>query len=699
MGIQIHELTALNRAPQTGDVLAVDTGTTTNKVDYGALRGAVLTDAVRTDDDQNLTDAQKAQAIENIGAATQADVTAIEDEIGNTTLPTTAQTVTGAIAEHETDISNINSAIGTVPSGSNLQGEVDGIKSDLSKINDIEIGGFSKAFRDANATVVTGAYIDTNGNPASTSAWAYCYTNVTAGEKYKVTGVAGTGGRLYLFKNSAGQVIYVYPSETNVAYVGLEITAPENAATLYVNTSVGRVPVPSIQETYLNFISDSYGGAVICENISGTTYKITCGSYEHEIDLNGSNNGTFNFTGLKRNNENFKAVADDIAPIKLQTAGYVGANHGYAWVYSCVISGHGLTVADIGKTSTDGTNTWVLIQVTDINTIVVGCYDSTVWYKLKRVSPTTLNFGGSDLSVTLSGQVQLYPSVKNVNVTINSNDPTKTIIIESYEIIDVGSGIEAIKTNVGSNTNTSIATRADALIRICNSYEFFENGSVVIYTSTKVLKTGVGIEYLPLGVQSGAFTASDSVWVPQVTGYDGAIPESGTQIDFLKTKWKVANTPPQEYIQLNGTVNTARKSMIVGYIINDGRADNIDTSSGFVSTAGKMYPYFVQPNNSFDSITEFSTISYRIPQAYNAFVAIPGFDLACGYTYIGNDIYLFINTNFSNGNIDFPVPSFMQRKKITTVMSKDMTCQSKVSTNVISLSYATRGSIILKLSD
>ena len=115
MGIQIHELTALNRAPQTGDVLAVDTGTTTNKVDYSALRGAVLTDAVRTDDDQNLTDPQKAQAIENIGAATQADVTAIEDEIGDTTLPTTAQTITGAIAEHETDISDVKTTLsGTV---------------------------------------------------------------------------------------------------------------------------------------------------------------------------------------------------------------------------------------------------------------------------------------------------------------------------------------------------------------------------------------------------------------------------------------------------------------------------------------------------------------------------------------------------------------------------------------------------------
>ena len=46
-------------------------------------------------------------------ASTRANAdTAINNKIGNTPLPTTAQTITGAIAEHETDISRIDSKIG-----------------------------------------------------------------------------------------------------------------------------------------------------------------------------------------------------------------------------------------------------------------------------------------------------------------------------------------------------------------------------------------------------------------------------------------------------------------------------------------------------------------------------------------------------------------------------------------------------------
>ena len=40
--MQIHELNALSRAPQTGDVLAIDTGTDTAKIDYNALATAII---------------------------------------------------------------------------------------------------------------------------------------------------------------------------------------------------------------------------------------------------------------------------------------------------------------------------------------------------------------------------------------------------------------------------------------------------------------------------------------------------------------------------------------------------------------------------------------------------------------------------------------------------------------------------------
>ena len=87
------------------------------------------TTAVDFSEAQSLSTAEKQQARTNISAGDAADVTTIQALIGNTALPTTAQTITGAIAEHETDISDIKSAIGTVPSGSNLQGEVDDLKN------------------------------------------------------------------------------------------------------------------------------------------------------------------------------------------------------------------------------------------------------------------------------------------------------------------------------------------------------------------------------------------------------------------------------------------------------------------------------------------------------------------------------------------------------------------------------------------
>ena len=581
-----------------------------------------------------------------------------------------------------------------------LGNEIDSVDDEIKDIGNIAISGYQKAFSIMDSTFVDNYYIDTSGNPVSTTAWAYCYTNVETGKKYRITGVAGTGGRLYVVKDKNGNVIDSYQSEVNINHVDLEYTAPENAAVLYVNTIKSRFAKPVIKGQTYDFVNTDIGGIVNVEEQGSNVYKISCGSYVYTVNLFGSNNGTFTITDLKDGSDTFKAVSDDITPISIGTVGYIGANHGYAWVYSCTITGHGLTIADIGKTSTDDTNTWVLIQVTDANTIVVGCYDADAWFKLKRVAPTTLDFNENSLTVESSVQAQLYPSVKNISISIDSNDTAKCVVTESYEIIDVGSGIEAIKTNVGTNNNKSIAERASSIARVNNSYEFLENGSIVDYTSVKILKTGIVLNYLALGIQSAPFTlGGDSIWIPQLTGYDGVIPENDSEINFSKTSWKDSSKPPQVYIQLNGNALNATKSMILGYIINEERVEGISNSAGFVSTAGKVYPYFIQPSDTVEEITEYSTISFRIPQRINRFVSLTGMSYSCGYTYVGNDIYLFINTTQSNGNIDFPLPDFMQRKKIETIMSKQMTCESKITTKTISLSYTTRGSIVLRLYD
>ena len=108
--------------------------------------------SVRFDIVQSLTDAQKLQAQNNMGAYYQPQIDTVNGKIGNTALPTTAQTLTGAIAEHETDITEINTEIGNtaLPTTAqtltgaiaehegdltNQQGQITDLKSELNDIN------------------------------------------------------------------------------------------------------------------------------------------------------------------------------------------------------------------------------------------------------------------------------------------------------------------------------------------------------------------------------------------------------------------------------------------------------------------------------------------------------------------------------------------------------------------------------------
>ena len=68
--------------------------------------------SVRFDITQELTSAQRLRARNNILGASQADMDAVQAKIGNTPMPTTAQTLTGAIDEHDADIGAIETKIG-----------------------------------------------------------------------------------------------------------------------------------------------------------------------------------------------------------------------------------------------------------------------------------------------------------------------------------------------------------------------------------------------------------------------------------------------------------------------------------------------------------------------------------------------------------------------------------------------------------
>lgn len=128
--MQIHELNT--KTPSTSDYLALDTGTQTYKANVGDLKPTYsssdtsLSPTTWTDFDLLGSNAKFTSVLEKItkiaknvryfrgliGSGSFSNVAStIAGAIGNTALPTTATSLSGAIAEHESDFSTINSKL------------------------------------------------------------------------------------------------------------------------------------------------------------------------------------------------------------------------------------------------------------------------------------------------------------------------------------------------------------------------------------------------------------------------------------------------------------------------------------------------------------------------------------------------------------------------------------------------------------
>ena len=101
------------------------------------------------------------ETVEHAISGLVTDTQNIENKIGTTQLPTTALTITGAIAEHETDITGINTEIGNTSMGTTattITGAIAEHETDITDIN-TEIGNTSMG---TTATTITGAIKETH---------------------------------------------------------------------------------------------------------------------------------------------------------------------------------------------------------------------------------------------------------------------------------------------------------------------------------------------------------------------------------------------------------------------------------------------------------------------------------------------------------------------------------------------------------
>lgn len=362
--------------------------------------------------------------------------------------------------------------------------------------------------------------------------------------------------------------------------------------------------------------------------------KIFCGGNSdyniiHTCDLYGSDNNSFNFLSFNytKNPNNIigdviKSISDDVAPIHINNS-YMGGNHGYNGGYS-VTTSHNKTIQDIGSLWTDNINNYVLLQVFENTLLFCSIYTGDKFLPLTIQPPVNqlYHISGAlhinNIVINSVSLVQIKPLINNLsnyitvdNVIISNNDIfigcNSLKIIEKYGIISIPHMLNYLIENVGQNNNNSLINDSiDCDCEINTTYDFLDNGNVVVYSNYKILNTSF-ISRLG-GIQSGKI--GNNFIIPY-SNYNTLSTLSDTSISVTQDKWAEANFPPFEVTQLNDN-----KFFTVGYFLDYSdttpniRKNNVSEAININGSSGKLYPYVIT-NKTVLKDSKFTIIGYR----------------------------------------------------------------------------------------
>lgn len=567
-----------------------------------------------------------------------------------------------------------------------IETDIGAIGDKVDKIAGITIEGYKQKRDDITGTVYSDS-MATESGILPVSAWNALEITVNPSTKYEIT---GTGNPAFLVYDENDNLLDSYYPGAYINITDYEYVTPDNASKIYINRNYGIPIVYKVNE--FNFVKSDDEAETVGLEISDGVWLVGNGKMTTLVSLNGSNNGSFTFTNIKYNGETFKSAGDDISPINLVGVGYVGANHGYNFIYVATLANHGLTVADIGKTCVVDGNTWVLLKVDSTSEFTVACINDEVWYGVKTVSnpPTTFNFGISITVTSISSVSQLYPSIKDKTVKIVENSKEAFVVAESYNIINLKSGIDALIANVGNNDNDSIVSLASNIMSVRNLYIFTPESACVIMQNLKMCNNQAKLSFYG-GTQSINFGNSDYFAVP-MTNKD-SFSATGQNTDFARETWRDTANPPEIYLQIDNTEADATKMMLQGFVIAD-RNNMLATSAGFIFTSRKMYPYAIQPASTFSVDHTFDIISYRIPmKAYEESVSIK----FVGYCKINSYWYLFCyNPTTISETVE--LPDDLLGRTVETVIAKNAVCLNGLTVTGVDLKITGSGYILMKLT-
>lgn len=161
------------------------------------------------------------------------------------------------LAENEVAILKYNGSWTKETSGFASAEKVNQLSQDLDSVGEKidAVGAIILVNKTSDATITTGAFLQTNGTPIASSAWEYLTMAVSPGQKYTISAVAGQIARLWLVYDSNGNRLGLSTDSSAASLKTETITIPENGAILYVNARISggdARPTILLQEYFIN---------------------------------------------------------------------------------------------------------------------------------------------------------------------------------------------------------------------------------------------------------------------------------------------------------------------------------------------------------------------------------------------------------------------------------------------------------------
>ena len=394
----------------------------------------------------------------------------------------------------------------------------------------------------------------------------------------------------------------------------------------------------------------------------------------------------------------FASQGDDAAPLNYNGT-YIGANHGAYIVHEVTVNAHGKTYADVGSRWTQGSNTFTIVRIVDVNKLWLVSQNtgSTYW----QFVTTSLNGLALAHSTGATNTASFTPSADTLTQLLSAvNNHTKKIVadgfkeltasgvydveyielIDNYDIMNPVSILSYLQSRVGTTAEQNLSVDSiTSDVRVSVNYRYTLNGSCTVSTQLHK-KANINFNFAGL-VQANPLNYSGKTLIEYAnkmkpvtvsgTSYDLSATIDATTntalISMLKADWLDVTNPPDRVLNLVKNGSNKEFGQVLGYSLSRGATKpsvrQNTTDAGFFNnpTTKKVYPKALVGNLA----TVVNAVSYRA--IYNPAI-LPQATIYTWYEDNG-EIFVVLDIHQSASELKLPLPSMFNGKSAEVIDS------------------------------